>query len=387
MLWKPQNIIQRSNSEIMSYKFSPSCLKCSIAIILLLLLHPCYAQQDFSRVDDWLARNIKVVGGREVLVIYKDGQIVYNKSINDLNVRQKMIGRMINRRQGKPDTDSALNFTDSTREPIASCSKWLSAALVMTFVDEGKLNLEDSIGKYLPIMNKYGKGGIKIKYCLSHLTAINTGDLKESRDIINNASSMNDAIESVAKADMEGVPGKTFHYSSAGLQIAAAIIEKISGKKFNDLFEERIAKPCNMVNTDFGAARVPLAAGSAFSTPKDYMNFLSMILNDGKYKGVQVLSNASVIEMQKNRITKDITIAYTPDETKSMGYGYGEWLNNDTAGDQRSDMATSPGLFGSLPWINNKEHYAAFLMVLNIQYKGRQEKYNDLMRRVDEAMQ
>jgi len=370
----------------MSHKFNPFCLKCSLVIIFLLLLHPIYAQQDFSRVDDWLARNIKVVGGREVLVIYKDGQVVYNKSINDLNMRQKMIGRMINRRQGKPATDSALNFTDSSKEPIASCSKWLSAALVMTFVDEGKLNLEDSIGKYLPIMNKYGKGGIKIKYCLSHLTGINTGDLKESRDIINNANSMNDAIESIAKADMEGTPGKTFHYNSAGLQIAAAILEKISGKKFNDLFEERIAKPCNMLNTDFGDGKVPLAAGSGWSTPKDYLNFLSMILKDGNYNGIRVLSRQSIIEMQKNRITNDVTIAYTPDETKSMGYGYGEWVTNDSTGLERSDIATSPGLFGSMPWINNKEHYAAFLMVLNIEYKDRQQKYADLMQRVDEAM-
>ena len=174
----------------MSYKFNSFCRKCSIIIVLLLLLQPCFAQQNFDKVDQWLRHNINDLGGRAVLVIYKDGNLIYDKAENDLGWRQKMIGKFLNKRQGKATTDSALDFTDSTKEPIASCSKWLTAALVMTFVDEGKLNLEDSIGEYLPIMNKHGKGGIKIKYCLSHLTAIKTGSLKDSRDLINDANTM-----------------------------------------------------------------------------------------------------------------------------------------------------------------------------------------------------
>jgi CubicO group peptidase (beta-lactamase class C family) len=371
----------------MSYKFNTFCRKYSLLLVLMLLLQVSFAQTNFNKIDDWLNYNVKELGGRTTLVIYKDGKIIYDTSVNNLGWRQKMIGRFLARRQGKEATDSALNFTDSSKVPIASCSKWLSAALVMTFVDEGKLNLEDSIGKYLPMMNKYGKGGIKIKYCLSHLTGIKSGSLKDSRDLIINSHTMDDAIASIAKQPMEGEPGKTFHYSSAGLQIAAAIIEKIGGKDFNTLFEERIAKPCNMFNTDFGDARVPLAAGSALSTPLDYLNFLVMLLNDGNYNGVQVLSKKSVIEMEKNRITKDAVIAYTPLETNGWGYGYGEWIMDDSIGDERSDDISSPGLFGSFPWVDNKDHYAAFLLTLNLQYKGRREKYTQLKQLVDEAIQ
>lgn len=370
----------------MSCKFVSYCRKCSTIAGFLLLLQVSYAQ-DFSGVDRWMGHTINSLGGRAVLVIYKDGKIVYDKAENDLGWRQKMTGRFLARRQGKVATDSALNFTDSSKEPIASCSKWLSAALIMTFVDEGKLNLEDSIGKYLPVMNKYGKGGIKIKYCLSHLTAINAGSLKDSRDLINNANTMDEAIKNIAKQPMEGKPGKIFRYSSAGLQIAAAILEKISGKDFNTLFEERIAKPCNMVNTDFGDEKVPLAAGSALSTPKDYLNFLVMLMNDGNYKGVQVLSKEAVTEMQKNRITKDVVIAYTPDEAGNWGYGYGEWTMDNATGDTRSDEVSSPGLFGSFPWIDNKDHYVAFLLTVNININGRKEKYTALKKLVDEALQ
>ena len=73
------------------------------------------------------------------------------------------------------------DYTFTTRRAIASCSKWLSAALVMTFVDEGKLSLDDTVGKFLPVFTNHQKGNIKIWECLSHLTAINAGNLKESR--------------------------------------------------------------------------------------------------------------------------------------------------------------------------------------------------------------
>jgi CubicO group peptidase (beta-lactamase class C family) len=371
----------------MAYKINSFCRKCSLIAAFLLLLQHTFAQADFSSVDRWMDHNISSLGGRAVLVIYKDGQIVYDKAENDLGPRQKMIGRFLAKKQGKVATDSALNFTDSSKEPIASCSKWLSAALVMTFVDEGKLNLDDSIGKYLPIMNQYGKGGIKIKYCLSHLTGIKSESLKDSREIMSNSNSMDDAIKYIAKLPMEGKPGKTFHYSSAGLQILAAILEKISGKDFNTLFEERIAKHCNMVNTDFGDEKVPLAAGSAWSTPKDYLNFLVMILNDGKYNGKQVLSKEAVSEMQKNRITKDVIITYTPDETEGWGYGYGEWTMDDATGDTRSDEISSAGLYGSFPWADNRKHYAAFLFTFNINTEGRKEKYTKLKGLIENAFQ
>ena len=186
---------------------------------------------------------------------------------------------------------------------------------------------------------------------------------------------------------MEGTPGKLFHYSSAGLQIIAAILENISGKDFNTLFEERIARPCNMINTDFGQAKVPLAAGSGLSTAKDYLNFLAMLLNNGNFNGVQVLSKQAVIEMQKNRLSKDVYIAYTPAETEGWGYAYGEWTMDDSIGHKRSGLVSSPGLFGSFPWIDNTNHYAGFLLTLNIQYRGRRQKYEDLMKRVVAAIQ
>lgn len=373
-------------------------------VLLFFLFCFCFiltqAQQKFSSLDEWLQDHVTQMGGRAVLMIYKDGQLVYSKAENDLTPRQKIAGRMIARRQGGNASQAVQDYDENTKQRIASCSKWLSAALVMTFVDEGKLNLNDTIGKYLPVMTANGKGGITIWQCLSHLTGIEqTGigeeDVDEKSDVSTNRkklkslnengwSSMNAVMDSMARLPMEGEPGKTFHYGNAGLQIAAAIIEKISGQSFEEAFQQRIAKPCEMHHTDFGNKNVPLAAGGAWSTPTDYMHFLQMILNHGMYHGKKVLSEKSIAAMQMNYI-KNAHIAYAPANAGNAGYGFGEWILKEASSNNKVVVA-SPGLFGSFPWIDYNKGYCAMLFTFNIKARGRDELYASLRKEVDKVL-
>lgn len=338
----------------------------------------CRGQDRFAPVGDWLQENAREMGGRAILVVEKDGKIVYTKSVNDMSRGQRTVDRWVARRQGR-----AADFGDyrvTSREPIASCSKWLSAALVMTFVDEGKLGLDDTVGRYLPVLTQHGKGGITVRQCLSHLTGIKEPPLRESLGEMRKIRSMDEAIELIAAMPMEGEPGTVFHYSSAGLQIAGAVLEKISGQSFETLFAARIARPLGLTNTDFGKGPVAMPAGGAYSTPEDYIRFLEMILDKGVYHGTRVLSEKSVAEMQVNRLGPDVRIAYTPAEHggAGVGYGFGEWL--------MGEAVSSPGLFGSFPWVVNGRGYCAFLMTVNLNNKGRQDRYMELVRLVDAAL-
>jgi CubicO group peptidase (beta-lactamase class C family) len=369
--------------DILSYNFAGICRKYSLIAPLLLFLQVSFGQTNFKNTDKWLGKNLRHLGGRATLVILKDGKIIYNKSENNLSPGQKMAIKYFAKKQGKDVQQALQDYNSTTRAPIASCSKWLSAALVMTFVDEEKLNLNDTVGKFLPVLTNHQKGNITVGQCLSHLTAIDAGDLKESREIINQSSSMAEVIEKIAEQPMEGKPGKVFHYSSIGLQIATAIIEKISGENFKALFKERIALPCGMKNTDFGNGTIALAAGGAYSTPEDYMHFLQMILQDGSINGNQVLTKQSIIKMQTN-YTLEAKVAYSPDQAGDMNYGLGEWIMED--GVSRANTVTSPGLFGSFPWVDNQRNYAGFLFVFNLKNKGRNELYNGLKSIVDKEI-
>lgn len=353
-----------------------------VAAALLLAVNACPAQ-DFSKVDNWLQDNTGAMGGRSVLMIYKNGKIIYANAVNHMNMRQKFASRIVDKRMHRDGADD--DYTTTSRVSIASCSKWLSAALVMTFVDDGTLRLDDTVGKYLPILTQNGKGNITIDDCLSHRTGIKEPPLKESLAQMRGINSMDEAIEKIAQMPMEGPPGKVFHYSNAGLQVAGAVIEKISGQDFKTLFKQRLAQPLGMLHTDFGPGKVPLPAGGAISTTQDYMKFLEMILNKGVYRGQRILSEQGIAAMQVDRITQDVSVAYSPAEAGNIGYGYGEWVWDNSRVGNLSGAVTSPGLFGSFPWVDNKKHYCAFLMTFYLKNDGRNQRYKQLKALVDEA--
>lgn len=369
----------------MAHRFYKNCLYCSLILCFMLFYHGADAQYNFSAADNWLEKNTGDMGGRSVLMIFKDGKVIYSKSVNKLSGKQKFIGKAIARKTGKDADEILEDFSEDKKILIASCSKWLSAALVMTFVDEGKLKLTDTIGRFLPVFSAAGKGNITIQNCLSHMTGIQSGDIKESRAGFEKSATMDEAMSSIAALPMESAPGESFHYSSIGLQIAAGVIEKISGKDFRTLFAEKIAKPCGMLNTDFGNKPIPIPAGSGQGTAADYLRFLEMILNNGSYNGSQVLSKESVQAMQFNYAAGKKVIS-SPAEAKNWGYGLGEWTPESADAHTRSDFVSSPGLFGSFPWVNNKLGYAGVLFTFYVKNKGRNERYTGLKNIIDAAV-
>ncbi|OCX53364.1 serine hydrolase [Mucilaginibacter sp. PPCGB 2223] len=363
-------------------------MKKRLACLLVLLAITLYtrAQNRFAKVDAWLAANTQQMGGRAILLIFKDGHIVYTGAKSDMSGMQKMFAQMVAKRTGKPA--NLQDYTSTTQQPIASCSKWLSAALVMTFVEEGKLKLDDTVGKYLPVLTTAGKGSITLEQCLSHRTGIKAPSLMDDLAEMRKEQNMDDAIKDIAAMPIEGKPGTVFRYSNVGLQIAGAILEKISGKPFEELFEQCIAKPLGMKNSDFGHAKVALPAGGGNSTPEDYINFLTMILNKGMFNGKRILSEKSIQLMQVDRIALNNTkVAYSPAEAGDVGYGFGEWVNKGASLTSPAVMVSSPGLFGSYPLIDNQRHYAAFLMTYYLRAEGKQKRYTELKQLIDEALQ
>jgi CubicO group peptidase (beta-lactamase class C family) len=366
----------------MAYKSTKYCLPSSIVLFFMLLYQSAVAQYDFNPLDQWLKISLNDLGGRAIMMVYKDGNIIYSKSLNDLNRKQQFVGKLVARKTGKKEEEVLRDYDVNSRIPIASCSKWLSAALVMTFVDDGKLRLSDTIGKFLPVMTANGKGAITIAQCLSHTTGIKAGNFKDDRGFPNKAANMEEAVKIIAIQPVEAAPGEAFRYSSTGLQIAAAILEEISGKDFETLFAERIAKPCGMTNTDFGHKKVPLAAGGAQGSSTDYLHFLEMIINKGVYNGKRILRQQSVEMMQQN-YTSGKKVIYSPVEAGNWGYGFGGWTMENASSGTISDAFTSPGLFGSFPWVDNKNKYAAVLFTFYLKNKGRNERYRDLKKITD----
>lgn len=340
----------------MAQKSFSNCMKVSTALVLLLLLQVAKAQYNFSELDKKLSQYQQQLGGNVVTLIYKDSQIIYKKELGD--------------------------FKATTVAPIASCSKWLTAALVMTFVDEGKLSLDDKVSKYIPEFTNYGKGYITIRNCLSHTTGIE--DKNGIAGILENSrfTSLEDEVKSLmSKHEIFAQPGQQFAYSSVGLNIAARVLEIISKRSFDQLMTQRIFRPLNMKFSTFYSERAVNPSGGAKSTASDYMNFLVMILNKGTFNGKKILSESSVAEMQK-AVTSQNMIKYAPDVAEGYNYALGEWvLEADANGN--STVVASPGLFGTWPYVDKKDGYACIIFVKTLLRNSRKEIYTDLMNTID----
>lgn len=341
----------------MSYKSSLFCLKFSLLAISLLFLQGTFAQTNFKEIDKFIQEKQPLLGKDIVAMIWKD-TLLYKKETGD--------------------------FKSRTQAPIASSSKWLTAALVMTFIDEGKLSLDDKVSKYLPIYAKYGKGFITIRHCLSHMTGIQSEPIKLLKLLERQKyKTLEDEVNDFAKKEIQNNPGLEFSYSNIGLNIAGRVLEVISRKKFDQLIQQRLFRLIGMRSTTFSNFESSVnPSGGAKSTAEDYMKFLVMLLNKGMHNGVRILSEESVKQLASVQ-TKPDQIKYSPKSATGFNYALGSWVvEQDNKG--FTTVLSSPGLFGTWPMIDFCRGYAYLFFVKNLLGEERAETHIEIKKLIDQ---
>jgi CubicO group peptidase (beta-lactamase class C family) len=240
----------------------------------------------------------------------------------------------------------------TTVMPIASASKWLTAATLMTFVDDGDLSLDDPVARFLPAFGG-PKAAITVRELLSHTTGLPSASCEGDP-----STTLRRCVASIASgADPDTTPGTEFHYSGVGFAVAGRIVERLAGTSFERAFTDRIAAPVGMRHTRFdgGAAvgnRNPSPAASATSSAADYTRFLRMLAAGGVVAGRRILSAASVAEIERDQVrgldtTGDSAVRITGIPT----YGLGVW-RDVVADDDTIEVVSGSGALGFYPWID-----------------------------------
>lgn len=236
---------------------------------------------------------------------------------------------------------------------IASASKWLTAALAMMLVDDGKLTLDDPITRWLPAFAS-GPDERAKKITLRHLLSHSSG-IRDNECLYESSSTLEACANDIATTSLTNAPGTEFHYGNTSYQVAARLIEVASGQRFTDAFEQRVAKPLGMTKTRFDAATQtdnPIAAAGGESSLDDYGAFLALMLGQGELHGTRLLSEHSVDELLRNQEAGH----ENPDDfavqiTNTPQYGLGMWLDK-IGGDGRTIVASGSGSLGFYPWID-----------------------------------
>ena len=257
-------------------------------------------------------------------------------------------------------------YTSSTRIPIASASKWLSALAIERLVEKQQMSWSDTIGQYFPAAPA-DKQNITLGQLFSHTSGLSSTDASCIGDHTN--YTLDSCAQQILGTTLEYPPGTAFAYTGNGMQVGGRMAEIATGKSWDQLFQDEMITPLGMPHTDFNPASLlppyqtiqnPQIAGGARSTLRDYANVVQMIAQHGSWNGTQYLSADDIADMQRDQ-THSAPVISTPDPF-AYGYGYGEWRNViDAQGN--AVQVSSTGKFGTSPWVDNDTGVAAVFLV------------------------
>ncbi|RXR34801.1 class A beta-lactamase-related serine hydrolase [Flavobacterium piscinae] len=258
---------------------------------------------------------------------------------------------------GLANEETKQKLNEETVFELASLSKQFTAMGIVQLEKEGRLSYNDTISKYIPELKIYK--GVTIHNLLTH-----TGGLPDYMGLAEDywdktKIATNDDIISLLekiKPKMEFEPNKKWDYSNTGYLLLGTIIERVSGKSFEEYLKEKIFSPIGMNNTTIYRRRfLPkkmqnYALGYIFSDslqrkilPDElgndfYVVYLDGIVGDGMVNSNihdlllwdRALYNNSFID---NNDRKLIFSSYKTDENEETDYGYGWFLaDNDIYG-------------------------------------------------------
>lgn len=253
---------------------------------------------------------------------------------------------------------------------IASMTKGITAAALLTLVDEGRVDLDAPVETYLPEfkdvrVEEVGENGVStlrppkskptVRQVMSHMSGwrFMTPQMNQfGIDVFPPRQLASTAVQVPLTTD----PGTAFDYSNLGIDIGSAIIEQVSGMPFDLFLRKRLFEPLNMYETDFWLTeeqqtrmitpytvlngklipqivpqltyplsdrtrRFAEAGGGLFSTPRDLIKFYQMIAGRGVFRGKRILSENAVKEMATKQTPEGIDTPY------SLGmWTDGEWI-------------------------------------------------------------
>ncbi len=248
-------------------------------------------------------------------------------------------------------TNSWRTLDTSSQVAVASISKWLTSAIIMTLVEEGKFGLDDKVGLYIPSWNAAnGKQNVTIRQLLSHTSgvAVDNPDVDD-----NNTITLEQAVDAIALKPLLFSPGSQYLYGTSAYKVASRVAERVEGKLWKTIFAERFKTVCGMPNADFNPIAInnPSTGAGLSVRANEYANFLRMILRHGMHNSTRVMDSASIVAME----------AYSSEASQFDTYGLGVHREQINSNGVAMELM-HPGATGTLAWVDrNKGYYGVIL--------------------------
>lgn len=314
-------------------------MKISLVLLSLLILSERVAAQTESHAT-FIASYAKVHDFNGSILIQRRGHVIYEQSFG-----------LASRKFKVPNAND-------TRYKIASITKAFTAVLILQLQQEGRLDLKQTISRYLPDYAGEGATKVTIHQLLNHTSGIDNFDkVKSAEDAIANGipnyqlpHTSDQLLAKFASGPLVHAPGEVFDYNNADYIILGKIIERVYGQPFERALKERILEPLQLTNTgmlrqsdivdrladtyfpreDLKALANDLpvfpenwyASGAMYSTTRDVLRFSNALF------GAKLLQ------------PETLALMLTPGLDD---YGYGVWSYEATFGERKYKVVKRPG--------------------------------------------
>lgn len=379
----PEKIYLRTNQFFLK-------MKRPISLLFVFCSLFAFSQVEEQKLDQLIQNTLKTfdVPGISVGII-KDGKTVYAKGfgVSSLNSNQKM--------------------NENTLVGIASNSKGFTGTALAILADEGKLNFDDKVTKYIPefqMYDPYVTQQVTIKDLITHRAGLGLGQgdlmfFPEGGNL-----SVNDIIHNVRYLKPENPFRTTLDYNNIMFIVAGEVIHRVSGLSWAEFIEQRILKPVGM-NSSFGSynrakeanvqniieAHAPVngkavavphdwnetanAAGGIISNITDMNTWAQFLMNGFTTKdGKKLVSDKQIQQLWNLQIATPVAMKNTYDSNFG-GYGLG-WFLTDVKGHKQvyhtggligtvTQFTLIPDLKLGITVLTNQQSGAAFSAITN----------------------
>lgn len=288
---------------------------------------------------------------------------------------------------------------------IASMTKPITGIAVLMLQDEGKLNVNDPVAKYIPeFANLKTPSGKPANLTITQILTHTSGLGEASGPAAQAAKTLAELVPVWLAAKMQFEPGAQWKYCQSGINLAGRIVEVVSGMPFDAFLQKRLFDPLGMKDTtfyptdaqkarlavgytknkdtgeltpaparaDYGSRnRPPQGNGGLYSTPNDYARICQMLLNRGSLEGKRYLSEKAFTVLTSVH-TSDLPTGFFQNETygkRGANYGWGIGTCILRTSHEGVPAMLSPGTFGhggawgTQAWIDPVKGVAYLLMV------------------------
>ena len=238
-----------------------------------------FAQDKAAKIDELMTQYSKNGQFNGTVLVAEGGRVIYKKGF------------------GMANAEWDIPNTPDTRFRLGSITKQFTAMLILQLVEQGKVKLDGKLTDYLTDYRKDTGDRVTIHQLLNHTSGIPsyTGLPGFFKDVSRNPYGVSDFVKQYASGDFQFEPGSKFSYNNSGYFLLGAIIEKVTGKPYEQVLKENILDPLGMkdtgydrhdtiikkratgyerrpkglINSPYLDMSIPYAAGSLYSTVED----------------------------------------------------------------------------------------------------------------------